>query len=314
MSRNYFSVGVVGEIARRIQTALTEAGFDTKGTDGWFGNNTAIALGNFQQSKQLSATGMVDEATWQQLMAQALPSVADRSLELTAAFEGHGFGLAVGNFDGALLTWGIIGFTMGSGEVQHIINAVQQQNPQLVNQAFQDSTQELLDLVNESADFQTTWANAHTLPNGGLVQPWRQMFATFGSFPEVQAEQMKHVVADYLNPAIATGRKLKLTSELGLALCFDIHVQNGGIKLASMAQIQQNTTSTTTETDLLAIIANTVADSARPDYREDVRRRKLTIAQGQGDVHGHTYVLDNWGLNGGFSAAELMSASAATNP
>jgi hypothetical protein len=50
------------------------------------------------------------------------------------------------------------------------------------------------------------------------------------------------------------------------------------------------------ERALRVIIANAVADNAKSDFREDVRKRKLAIATGQGMVHGANYVLENWGL------------------
>jgi len=309
-ARTYIGIGSVGDIVKEIQRALSGAGFDTKGIDGWFGQNTVSALRSFQQSRQLPLTGAVDEPSWRQLLQRPVPSVFERSLQLTAAFEGHGFGLAVGNFDDALMTWGIIGFTLASGEIPQIVNAINLNHPELLRQAFQDSAQELFDLMNESPEQQTLWADQHTLGDGSLVQPWRQMFAVFGSFPEVQEEQMKHVVSDYLEPAIQTARKLNLGTELGLALCFDISVQNGGIKRAAMTQIQQDSVAGIAESELLSLIANAVADNSRAKFREDVRRRKLTIARGQGTVHGHSYVLENWGLSGSFSAAELQAAAA----
>jgi hypothetical protein len=270
-----------------------------------YGKNTANAVSAFQQANGLAATGTLDDVTWPALMQLPVPPVSQRSLQLTAAFEGHGFGLAVGNFDGALLTWGIIGFTLASGEIQQIILAINASAPQLIDQAFGDSKAELLQLMNASKSDQASWANAHTLPKGGLVEPWRTMFSTFGSFSEVQAEQLKHVQADYLAPAIKTAKQLGLASELGLALAFDIHVQNGGIKNAALAKIQQQSALGMAEEDLRVIIANAVADSSRPAYIEDVRKRKLAIAQGQGQVHGHNYVLQNWGLDGSFPAGEL---------
>jgi hypothetical protein len=238
-------------------------------------------------------------------MQSQVPSVSQRALQLTAAFEGHGFELAVGNFDGALLTWGIIGFTLTAGEIQQIANAINTANPELLDQAFGESKAELLQVMTESRAAQTAWANAHTLPNGSLVQAWRSMFATFGSFPQVQAEQMRHVNQDYLMRAIATAKSLGFTSELGLALAFDIHVQNGGIKPADMARIRQQTQAGTTESDLRVIVANAVADSANSAFVNDVRTRKLAIATGQGQVHGHNFVLEDWGLSGQFAAAEL---------
>jgi hypothetical protein len=312
-ARTYFGIGSVGDIVKGIQRALTGAGFDTQGVDGWFGKNTAAALGSFQQSSRLPVTGSVDDQSWQQLLHRPVPSVFERSLQLTAAFEGHGFELAVGNFDDALLTWGIIGFTLASGEIPQIVNAINLSHPELVRQAFQDSTNELLGLINESPEQQTIWADQHTLTDGNLVQPWRQMFAVFGSFPEVQEEQLKHVVSDYLEPAILTARKLNLDTELGLALCFDISVQNGGIKRAAMVQIKQDSVPGMSEPELMVLIANAVADNSRAKFREDVRQRKLTIASGQGTVHGHGYVLENWGLSGSFLAPELQASANAAD-
>ena len=68
----------------------------------------------FQTAKSLPATGKVDDVTWQALMQRPIPGTDLRSLELTAAFEGHGYTLAQGNWDGAWLTWGVIGFTQST--------------------------------------------------------------------------------------------------------------------------------------------------------------------------------------------------------
>ena len=307
--RTLFGIGAIGETIKGIQQTLTQAGFDTKGADGFYGQNTATAVMAFQSARSLAVTGTLEDGSWQLLMQRPVPTVGDRCLQLTANFEGHGFGLAMGNFDGALLTWGIIGFTMASGEVQSIVLAVNQSSPGSVQEAFGSSMPELLKLMEASKADQQTWADEHTLPNGGLAQPWRTMFATFGSFPEVQQEQLKHVRDDYLNPAIQTAKKLGFTTELGLALCFDIHVQNGGIKRAAMARIQQQSQPNIAEADLRQIVANAVADVARLKFREDVRRRKLTVATGQGSVHGHNFDLENWGLSDQFDAEELSQVS-----
>lgn len=307
--RTLFGTGAIGESIKEIQKALTQAGFDTKGSDGWYGLDTANAARAFQQTKSLPATGVIDDGTWPLLMQRPTPAVSARSLQLTAAFENHGFGLAVGNFDNALLTWGIIGFTMGSGKVQTIVLAVNKLNGDIVRQAFGPHTDELLNLMTASGDFQKQWANDHTLANGSLAEPWRSMFATFGSFPEVQQEQLRLVQEQYMNPAIKAATQLGFTTELGLALCFDIHVQNGPIKPAVMKQINQKRAGDTTEADLRKIVANAVADSSKAKWKEDVRRRKLTIATGQGTVHGHSYLLENWGL-AELDAAELAQTAA----
>lgn len=311
--RRLFGIGAMGDTIRAIQTALTDAGLDTGGVDGVFGQTTGSAVARFQSTHALTASGEIDDMTWQQLMNRPVPAVNERSLQLTANFEGHGYGLAVGNFDGALLTWGIIGFTLASGEIQAIVRAINSNFPDKVVQAFGDNTDQLLQLMNADRQFQTSWANEHTVAGRALAQPWKGMFAVFGAIPEVQREQLKHVQSDYLNPAIATAVKLGFTSELGLSLCFDIHVQNGGIKAATMAQVLPQIQQLA-EDDARKIVANAVADSARPEFQDDVRRRKLTIASGTGNVHGHNYVLEKWGLSPAFQADELKSTAMGATP
>src|SRR5271163_2002224 len=253
--RTLLGIGSIGEIVRQVQAVLITQGSGLTKADGVFGAGTTTAVRQFQTKKSLPVTGVVDNTTWQPLMNRLMPPAGDRSLQLTAAFEGHGFELAVGNFDGALITWGVIGFTMTSGQVQSIVLAVNKSNPELVKQAFGTHTAELLQLMKGTPDFQKQWANAHTVKSRALAEPWRSMFATFGSFPEVQKEQLRHVQENYLNPAIATAKKLGLTSELGLALCFDAHVQNGGIKPASLKSLLQQAKAGLAELALRKLIA-----------------------------------------------------------
>lgn len=306
MSRVLFGDTATGSIIVQIQQALNSAGFSTQGTDGWYGTNTHNAMADYQASKGSPNTGLLDDATWPGLMQIPIPSVFQRCLQLTAAFEGHGFGLAEGNFDGALLTWGIVGFTMAAGEVQDIVLTVNSAHPDIVQAAFGSYSGELINIMQASSADQTNWANAHTLPKGALAEPWKTMFANFGSYPEVQAEQMNHVQNDYFSPAINTAKSLGFTSELGMALCFDIHVQDGGVKNTAMQQIQQNTTPGMAESDLRVVVANAVADWASPSWMADVRARKLAIAQGGGIVHGHNFIIENCGLSGDYAAPQLQ--------
>ena len=309
-ARTLFAVGAIGGLVKEIQQALIASGCDLQNADRIYGQGTLNAVKRFQTTNSLPANGVVDEATWQILMQRPVPPIGERCLQLTAAFEGHGFELAIGNFDGALLTWGIIGFTLISGEVQSIVQAVNSAHPELVQQTFGDNKDELLRLMSAPLAVQKQWANAHTVRKGSLAEPWRSLFASFGSLPEVQAEQLKHVQKDYLNPAINTANKVGFTSELGLALSFDIHVQNGGLKSAVLKSILESK-SGMPEPELRKLVANAAADSAKATWREDVRSRKLTLATGEGVAHGHKYTLENWGLSGDFAAAELGPNEAA---
>jgi hypothetical protein len=297
MARTIVGPGAHGGVVGQVQRALIVAGCGPPGVDELYGPGMQSAVKQFQQAQQLAASGIVDDVTWAALTHQPAPEIDVRSLELTAAFEGHGYTLAMGNFDGAWLTWGIIGFTLKHGEVQKILLDVNANHPELLQQAFGEHASELLSLMQASPEEQRQWAESVTQA-GRLVEPWRTGFALFGQFEAVREEQRRLAHNDYFVPCLQTAQQYGLRSELGLAFCFDIHVQNGGIHANAQEAIQQELRASppASEKDRRVAIANAVADAAMPAYREDVRRRKLTIAQGQGTVHSHNYVLENWGL------------------
>ena len=100
-------------------------------------------------------------------------------------------------------------------------------------------------------------------------------------------------------PAVSA-RRFGVTTERALALMFDIRVQNGSISAATEAPIRA---------DFAAIPAAATPDGRRnrqtafhrqpprrslepAAYVEDVRARKLTIANGAGTVHGVAYDLE----------------------
>ena len=308
MPRTLYARGAHGETVKAIQRALVSAGFDPRGIDGGFGKKTAAAVRAFQTTLRLPATGIVDDITWQSLMKIPIPDTFVRCLDLTAAFEGHGYSLAQGNWDGAWLTWGIIGFTMKHGDVQQIVLELFDSDPQLVSNAFGDETSKLIDLMRASPRRQEEWATAVSV-GGRLAEPWRSEFDAFGRLHEVQEVQRNRAREDYFVDACNTARDQVLRSELGLALCFDIQVQNGGIDHDADAEVRAelNGRRPITERDRRIAIADAVAHASRKKFREDVRRRKRTIANGSGVVHGARFILENWGLTE-TSAPELVSA------
>jgi len=298
MSRVFFARGVRGEIVRRLQRQL---GFAAKDVDGVFGDATVAAVRTFQLGQKLGATGEVDADTWQALMKAPMPVVRDRALGLTGTFEGHDFTLAQGNFDGAGITWGIIGFNLKSGSLARVLLDIQASRPDLLRQAFGAKTDQLLQLLAKPVSQQIAFADTISLGSdkARLAEPWRSAFSAFGNLPEVQAAQLALADSAYFQPALKTASDLGLKTELGLALAFDIHVQNGGIKAAARTQIQEQLAKHPigSERDLRVIIANAVADKSAAAFREDVRSRKLTLATGAGVVHKATFVVRNWGLD-----------------
>lgn len=286
---------------KRLQTALKKSGFLGGSVDGIFGHQTADGVLAFQGSIALPQSGNVDANTWTSLLKTPVPTVDDRSLQVTAAFEGHGFGLAQGNFDGAGITWGVIGFTLQGGEIAKIVRVVQTVDPTILPQSFGPETSEFLAILERPWPDQLAWADSLSEGPGKaiLAQPWRSHFAIFGDSPEVQNAQLARVAEDYMQPANLTASTFGLRTELGHALAFDIRVQNGGIKSAARAQIEAAVTIAppSTEQDLRVVIANAVADNAKQKFQVNVRARKLALATGHGTVNGLDVVLANWGID-----------------
>jgi peptidoglycan hydrolase-like protein with peptidoglycan-binding domain len=289
--------GARGELVRRAQLKLgTAAGKP----DGDYGGVTARAVGAFRRRSGLGRVDHIDGPTWLALLGRPLPPLRDRALQVTAAFEGHGFTLVQGNFDGAGLTWGVIGFTLVHGEIPTIVLEAQRRHPQLVRQAFGAKTDELLAVMRAPKARQVAFADSVSLgaSKARVAEPWRTAFRKFGELPAVQKIQLERVDVRW-NAAKELARSLGLKTELGFALCFDVVVQNGSLKPAARAQVQRDVAAHPIhkERELRTIVANAVADHSNPAFREDVRSRKLTLATGAGRVHGATYVLRNWGLD-----------------
>jgi peptidoglycan hydrolase-like protein with peptidoglycan-binding domain len=297
MARKLYGPGAHGGTVGDIQRALLAAKFDPNGIDEFYEKDTTAAVKAFQQASKLAATGFVDEDTWTALMQRPVPGTDVRSLDLTAAFEGHGYSLAEGNWDGAWLTWGIIGFTMKAGKVQKIILNILSTNPQRIAEAFGDKADQLIGIMKAPPSQQEQWANSVTV-RSGVAEPWRTGFRWLGQFQEVREEQRRMANTDYFLPALNTAKGLGLKSELGLALCFDVEVQNGGVSDSTRKIIQQGIAAQhpSNERDLRRIVANAVAGASDPRFKQDVLSRKLTIADGQGQVHGAAFILENWAL------------------
>jgi hypothetical protein len=279
-----------GQIIKNIQSKL-----NMPGIDGVFGNDTDQAVRQWQKDNKVGVTGAVDDKMWSQLMQSTPPPLMERGLQLTAAFEGNGFGLANGNFDGQGLTWGIIGFTWSNNEVQQILAEAHKNYPVAFSNAFGALEPKILDVLQRDHSDQMTWAYSISVGNGERILPdWSTAFAALGAVPEIQAIQLGRVQSRYWSRAASDAAALNIQSDEGRTLCFDIAVQNGGLDNDEMTTIKNQPAKS--ESALLKIVAEVVADHARPKYRQDVLDRKMTFATGSGTVHGDQYDISYWGI------------------
>lgn len=291
---------VQGGLIKKMQQALKSGGFLQDKDDGIFGSNTERAVQSFQQQKQLPATGKVDDQTWQSLMSSPAPDLKQRCLQLTADFEGTGFTKAVGNFDGAGITWGIIGFTLSNGELGSVLNDIRSSHAAVFSAAFGDLEPRIGEVLGSSHADQIRFANSISIGSSKvrILDVWAKAFEALGNDPAVQMIQLQRT-QKFFDIAARDVQRFNLQNELGLALCFDTAVQNGGIDATERVRINNKIAQNhpTTQQDLRIIIANVVAENSLPRFIEDVRNRKLTLATATGTVHGSRFAVKTWSLD-----------------
>ncbi|HEY3783136.1 MAG TPA: peptidoglycan-binding domain-containing protein [Fimbriimonadaceae bacterium] len=322
--------GDIGDLVSQLQTQLQSLGYLNGAIDGDFGPGTLAAVQQFQQAQNLTADGVVGPQTWAALAAATgsttqtttpvvsttavvnapapsdtdTTSLAYRCLSLTGAFETSQkqqacFAGIAGNFDGMGMSFGCLQWNWGQRTLQPLIQEMDQQNSSIIDEYFGANAATLRQALGESLQQQLSWLN--TIQDSGfhIQQPWHDQFSALGYDPafqqiEVQAAQQRY------NAAVGWCSTYNVTSERAVALMFDINVQDGSISQATQQLIQQdiqNLQSTgdpsQDEVAKLVIIANRRADAANPAAQADVRARKLTIANGQGTVHGIAYNIQN---------------------
>lgn len=302
MAAKGFARGCFGDLVGLLQGALQQQGFYTGAVDGDFGGGTERAVRGFQASAGLRQSGCVEPATWQRATGLDWPALFERCLQVTARLEGHGYQLIAGNFDGAGLTWGIIGFTLRHGGIQALVREVMLRDPELVRGAFGSVADELVErLAGNDWEQLAEWADSISVGanRGGVAQPWRDGFRRLGATPLMKQLQRERARRQYFEPSQATARELQLGGDLGAALAFDIHVQNGGVKAADRKTFASRLAKAGDRSALArrVLLAELVAASASARWRADVAVRKQAIATGLGEVHGVRLDLSAWGMD-----------------
>ena len=280
--------------------------------DGIYGGQTTRALTAFQSEHQLPVTGSVSDVTWRGLMNSPEPPIFERCLGVVASFEGTGFTHVVGNFDGAGITWGIIGFTLKGGELGRVLSKINTLFPDLMARAFGQDAAVILHITGSDTSDSEKIAWADSVSRGSqkynVADPWKTYFHSLGSYPEVQRIQIERAREVYWKIATRDCSDLGMGEELDYLLFYDIAVQNGGMRSKRRLQnardaFQQQNPATAAARR--AIVADVVTESITSRYKEDVRLRKTTIAKGTGTVHGGKYSLPAWGFLNGETPASV---------
>ncbi|MDR3641571.1 MAG: peptidoglycan-binding domain-containing protein [Humidesulfovibrio sp.] len=303
--------GSTGDDVVRIQKALKDAGLLQGEPDGVFGGQTEAAVKQLQTNSGLPADGVVGPATWAKLFpgdaaATPTPPVGDlnaRCLALTGSFETGRrapdcFAAMTGNFDGQGMSYGALQWNFGQETLQLLLQEMFAKHQDIAAKIFGGSLGQLQQAVNGGKEAALSFAASIQDPARKTINnPWKQMFTALGLTPEFQAIEVNGAAA-YAAKGAGLCRDYRLWSERGRALMFDICVQNGGIPDKVKGLIQEDfgklplsLSAEDVEMARMRIVANRRAEAANPKFIEDVRTRKLCIAEGKGTVHGINYDL-----------------------
>ena len=303
---------VHGPVVEALQLGLIATG-STISADGDFGGRTLEALNTWQTAHGQPRSDGITAGQWSTLTGGKPPSLFDLCLQLTASFEGTGFKGAVGNFDGAGVTFGIIGFTARDGELGRLVADAKRADPAILTRCFGDLGHALEQGLGASsaadrAAFGTSISTGTRMYN--LQERWRRAFEQFGSEPTVKRLQLARAFNVYWTKAKEIFDRYNLTSAQDAALAYDIAVQNGGVKAGADVEIRRRIAGTTDAQEKRMIIAEEVREAAAARWRADVFSRKSAIATGSGPVHSADYELAVWGLDDrAVSAADLNAPS-----
>jgi len=300
--------GSTGPEVERIQKRLQDLGHYRGPLDGIYGGGTESAVKSFQRAEEIQVDGIFGPQTWDHLFdgeEVPPPAIVDESLDhrtlaLTGSFETGApfpgcFAALTGDFDGQGLSFGCLQWNFGQGSLQPLLKRMGQRHSDVMEDVFGDHYRELQAVLDSSLDEQLEWARSIQDPNRNEVrEPWRGLFKTLGrreAFQDLQTEASDRLY----DAAVDLSREFDVRSERAVALMFDIKVQNGSIPNPVRAQIRRDfeeLPADAGEEAQLRIIANRRAEASKPRWIEDVRSRKLTIAIGQGTVHGRRYDLE----------------------
>lgn len=285
-----------------VQNALARQGMFPLSIDGVFATQSRDALKLWQARMGMNTTGAIDDLSWLGLTRTDHPNLFRRCLSLTAAFEGQGYTLAIGNFDGAGVTWGIVGFTLLTGDLAKVLKLIFARSPSVMADCFGNKLDQLLTILDANKSEKTKWANDITLDRkrGTLRHDWEDCFALLGQNPIARQVQDEVAHDDYWHIATRDLMQYGRMTERDAALFFDTAVQSGGVDATKAAAITAELEALGHGEDDLArlgAIARGVTAGVKPAYAADVASRRNSIASGYGTVHGAVYSLTGWALD-----------------
>lgn len=276
---------------------LEDDNFLTNTHKGIFTSDVENKVKEFQSSVGLKADGIVGPYTrWHLGMNTPIPdAIMEKCFCLTAFLETsrhipNAYSVCAGNFDGQTFSWGFLQFNVGTSSLQRVMNRTigiaGTDFAKLAARAIiQDPNRSDIPeyITNSGINLDHVFNTSEPSQKEELAV---DIFSRLGCSPLFQRAQRHEASREYWIQAYSLSHKFGVQDdELSLALLFDIVVQNGGFNKAELEKLE-TCASTMSIPDIRITMADLVAKSAKPQWQEDVLKRKMTIAVGHGTVHG----------------------------
>ncbi|NQT98160.1 MAG: peptidoglycan-binding protein [Candidatus Marinimicrobia bacterium] len=312
-----YKIGSKGDEVRKIQDRLKSLGFYRSSIDGMFGGGTDAAVKTYQSEKDLQVDGIVGPQTWKVLFEEEIqePQIFKLDLDykclaLTGSFEtGKGipdcFAGLSGDFDGQGMSFGVLQWNFGQNSLQPLLEDMINDYPDTIQAIFQSDFAVLMEVLAAEKDDLMTFVRSIQHPvKHYFYEPWKGRFKALGRMQEFQNIQVRCADGLY-KAALRLCSDYELWSERAVALMFDIKVQNGNISRLVRSQIRseignlpEDSEQVELEVEKMRIVANRRAEASNSRWVEDVRARKLCIANGKGFVHGiHLGLEEQFGIS-----------------
>ncbi|TAN62793.1 peptidoglycan-binding protein [bacterium] len=305
-------IGSKGDGVKKIQQRLKDLNLYKGPVDGEFGGGTEAAVKAYQLAGKLKPDGIVGSELWLLLFGEARASAPDilakpldyRCLALTGSFETNKgipecFAGLSGDFDGQGISLGVLQWNFGQGSLNPLLKEMITKHQDAAQMVFHENLKILAEVLKSSNEVLMNFVRSIQHPVKHFIyEPWKGMFKALCRTEEFQNIQRTYAFERF-GLAIKACKDYGLWSERASALMFDINVQNGSISTVVKAQIMADFKNTAkdlsddeTEISKMRIIANRRAEAATKEWVEDVRARKLCVANGNGVVHGVNYNIE----------------------
>lgn len=139
-------------------------------------------------------------------------------------------------------------------------------------------------------------------PDQKVVEPWKSRFEALGrqaKFQEVEIVTLE----PWFKRAVALADEYGLRSARGLTFCFNVVIQQGGIRgsrkdsvLNKFAAFRQAQSRDPDEVERMNLMADALSEAAPKTFRPALEMRMRSIANGRGSFHGRSLEAGKHGL------------------